>query len=580
MVAVAVRAKKPAGALRRRNSGSGGRRRGTNGGRDRRLDHAVEWRSPAPLWDAELADPDSTAVNRPAILRFAGDDFMETLADSLQSSPDSLLEYVAQPETWRQERAGWLPSDDERWEENAFKLYQPSQNRFYLIAADLVCRIPGLPGRAVDQRAEERVSFVIRRLVPVDPESGIDLNSPPDYQEEAWGPWDGGRWQPVDSRQKLAVVGEVAEERVPLFSLSFELEGQKRRVLAGLIPTASRETYEADPASNPVIPPGTGGEEDPRPTLFETRVYRPLKDLLRGELREDEVAQASTFILLDFAEFLHDGLPGVWAEVGPNSGYSHSKSVKRTARTIEEKKLIQRLQTEVISGEEGDQITWSEALTQVWGARELLLAGSEEGPLIPIEADKVSTAEVESLKSEVDRAIEAAGAYKPPQGRDSAANEPPDLPKFDPEAGAYYVVRCVYERPRCGDLHPPLVSEASRPFQIASFFDPDAPARPVRISLPTDTSISGLRKFKRNVSFFASKQLRSQMERLRGVGFGDLEEDGPGKGSRFDLGMVCSLSIPIITICALVLLMIIVQLLNIVFWWLPFFKICFPVKRP
>ena len=40
--------------------------------------------------------------------------------------------------------------------------------------------------------------------------------------------------------------------------------------------------------------------------------------------------------------------------------------------------------------------------------------------------------------------------------------------------------------------------------------------------------------------------------------------------------MICSLSIPIITICALILLMIIVSLLNIVFFWVPLFKICLP----
>jgi hypothetical protein len=45
----------------------------------------------------------------------------------------------------------------------------------------------------------------------------------------------------------------------------------------------------------------------------------------------------------------------------------------------------------------------------------------------------------------------------------------------------------------------------------------------------------------------------------------------------FELGFICSLSIPIITLCAFILLMIFVQLLNIVFWWLPFFKICFPI---
>ena len=44
--------------------------------------------------------------------------------------------------------------------------------------------------------------------------------------------------------------------------------------------------------------------------------------------------------------------------------------------------------------------------------------------------------------------------------------------------------------------------------------------------------------------------------------------------------MICSFSIPIITICALIVLMIFVSLLNIVFWWLPFFRICLPILLP
>jgi hypothetical protein len=45
-----------------------------------------------------------------------------------------------------------------------------------------------------------------------------------------------------------------------------------------------------------------------------------------------------------------------------------------------------------------------------------------------------------------------------------------------------------------------------------------------------------------------------------------------------DLGLVCSFSIPIITICALIVLMIAISLLNIVFWWMPFLRICFPLQ--
>ena len=73
-----------------------------------------------------------------------------------------------------------------------------------------------------------------------------------------------------------------------------------------------------------------------------------------------------------------------------------------------------------------------------------------------------------------------------------------------------------------------------------------------------------------------SNQLRAQMSRV-----GDAKKalNGElGAEQQFDLGVLCSFSIPIITIVALFLLMIFVVLLNIVFWWLPFFRICFPVN--
>ena len=44
------------------------------------------------------------------------------------------------------------------------KLFQPGHMRFYLVSAALVCRQPGLPDRAVDAGAGERVGYVVRRL--------------------------------------------------------------------------------------------------------------------------------------------------------------------------------------------------------------------------------------------------------------------------------------------------------------------------------------------------------------------------------------------------------------------------------
>ena len=177
-----------------------------------------------------------------------------------------------------------------------------------------------------------------------------------------------------------------------------------------------------------------------------------------------------------------------------------------------------------------------------------------------------------TLRTRVASVLPAA----PPTNSPASNTARPTVPQFAPDGSTLYVLRCVYQRPQCKPPRPEIVSAASEQFTIAPFFDFDAPARPIRISMPVDTSIAGLRKFRKNVSFLLSNQLRSQMERAT-----DLQKalDGDlGAAQSFDLGMICSFSIPIITICALIVLMIFLVLLNFVFWWLPFFRICFPIS--
>ena len=153
----------------------------------------------------------------------------------------------------------------------------------------------------------------------------------------------------------------------------------------------------------------------------------------------------------------------------------------------------------------------------------------------------------------------------------------------------WFVIRCVLEQPGCEPLHSGVVSPPTEPFQMAGFFDPDAPARPIRIGLPIDTTPGGLRKFDRNTAFVISDTLCGQIQRLKGLTLADLvlsvlpwpfHKDLPdlqsGKGV-CTTGMICSLSIPIVTICALILLIIMVTLFDFIFRWLPFFIFCFPV---
>ncbi|GAA0331848.1 hypothetical protein GCM10009087_47540 [Sphingomonas oligophenolica] len=158
-----------------------------------------------------------------------------------------------------------------------------------------------------------------------------------------------------------------------------------------------------------------------------------------------------------------------------------------------------------------------------------------------------------------------------------------------------FILRFVHLNADCGPIHPPTLSEPSVPFELANFFDPDAPARPVRITLPMDTSPAGLRKHARGTAFVLSDMLCGQVQRAKGMGFIDLVlqvlpwplhkdiDTGDGGGCKnangIDIGMICSLSIPIITICALILLTIIITLLDFIFRWVPFFILCFPVPK-
>lgn len=179
-----------------------------------------------------------------------------------------------------------------------------------------------------------------------------------------------------------------------------------------------------------------------------------------------------------------------------------------------------------------------------------------------------------------------------------AESELPEIPLTQQTAVALedyrFVIRCVYERPNCGPLQTEVLSEPTEPFQMASYFDPEAPGRPLRIPMPLDISPAGLRKFNRNAGFVVSDMFCGQLKRMRGYSLGDLvlsvlpwpfHKDLPdpgssgscskGGGTRF--GMICSLSIPIVTICAFVLLIIMVTLFDIFFRWIPYLFTCLPI---
>ena len=159
----------------------------------------------------------------------------------------------------------------------------------------------------------------------------------------------------------------------------------------------------------------------------------------------------------------------------------------------------------------------------------------------------------------------------------------------------WFVIRCVYERPHCGPLFPAVVSAPTRLFQMAPFFYPDAPTRPIRIPMPVDISPAGLRKFQKNTGFVISDMLCGKIKKIRKMSLGDLVlsvlpwpfhkdlpdpgDTGPCEKDGLGFGIICSLSIPIVTLCALIILMIMVALFDLFFRWLPFLFLCLPLPK-
>jgi hypothetical protein len=146
--------------------------------------------------------------------------------------------------------------------------------------------------------------------------------------------------------------------------------------------------------------------------------------------------------------------------------------------------------------------------------------------------------------------------------------------RFDDE-GALYVVRAFV---RLKPQHPGcpaqlLWSQYSEPFTVAPWHEPgDAP--PITVPLPDLFDREVLKKLKPNVAFVVPKKLA----RLLQADVKDLMA-GKGSGEGFSIGWICGFSIPIITICAFIVLMIFLVILNLIFWWLPFLKVCIPIPR-
>lgn len=469
----------------------------------------------------------------------------------------------------------------------------------------------------------------------------------------------GNGWQKVARTDSADAASLAAgEETLPLFNMSFnEDDGRKRKLLAGVIPVGKREAYQTATkrnATNPsllddprmyllraqvtgpwkslleqadVIKNIQAGEPTISPPLPNPPDSSVANKLIKDT--REQMQTGSWYTLLDFTEFLRDQINNVWRAVTDEPGFTLTDTDEiNLFNALENTRPSNALKTALTSGSaiyttQSVKSSLSDALKSIVDFKDRLEQAtlsydrakadpnnaSQPDPTwppflfpladhltgVPLPPDGATAANLDAALDKIDQLTELVRLALPEQ----ETTEGPPAPlasrtPFDIRDG-WYVIRCVFERPACGPLEPPIVSDPTLPFQMAGFFDPDAPARPVRIGLPIDTSPAGLRKFDKNTAFMMSDMLCGQVDRFKAMTLGDLvrsvlpwpfhkdlpvPEKGPCKtsdGSGLELGIMCSLSIPIITICALILLMIIVTLLDFIFRWIPYFILCFPI---
>ena len=264
------------------------------------IKHNIQWRGPGPLWMQQstvgMRNVNDALSAKPTILRFATDNFMDDLIDTLADRPQNLIDYIARPETWREpmeapsqqpikenetgisrivtrthNRARLLAeaksdkakthtakeaaqrhflSDDKEFH-LPLKLFQPAHQRYYLVSASLVKNETGLPDYKVQPTNQEKASYIMRRLVPPEDASDDKSRTPDDsWEEYAFVQTSRGAvWKSLgkfDSPASKLLVNQ--EEQHSLFPSRYAENCCDRTIYSGLIPVGKREAWMAAPA--------------------------------------------------------------------------------------------------------------------------------------------------------------------------------------------------------------------------------------------------------------------------------------------------------------------------------------------
>jgi hypothetical protein len=558
---------------------------------------SLGWLAPAPLWGEGEIGLESSELLQPFLTELTSDQFVTEFLGVMGAQGGASPAQLGS-------MAPAVTSDGT--DTGPYRLFQPLSQRYYLVVASLVCRRVGIPDRAVRLSKGERTTFVVRRVA--------------DGGEQAWVPGPpatpgdppSGSWNAASPKQLF-----VGEEKLPMHAApvaAFAAPGStgaafgmseagRRTVYYGYIATGRRErmvtALDDSAAVAALLSIDPSQKEGVALGDLVSRVIQPwgvLQGVFPAESPPPGQPPAGTntdysslYILLDLDDWLDTHLSAVYKALVDGTSMSGAAG-----------DLLDKFSTVHVGTRDAppDQpppppnqwtpespapITLLQALQQLTKYQPLVTGGSIAAPL-STSYDLESSPFVPALPAEWLEDSTVTGslanvALLALQEADVQPTVPSELSgmiKTDPAAPVpgyspdTYAIRTVFEHDPCA----PVLSACSRPFQLARVMDGDAPARKIRIAMP---DISNLRQFKRGVAIEMPPSLRRVLDR---VNPGMLQGKGLGGDPGVELGMICSFSIQIMWVLSFIVMFLFAISFNLIFWWMAFIKICFPIPVP
>ncbi|HXH78130.1 hypothetical protein [Nocardioides sp.] len=523
----------------------------------------VQWLAPSPLWDSGPVGTAAAGLLNPWIAELKTDTFVDDFLGLLAGtagSPADLADLA--PET----TVGGVSTAP-------YRLFQPLSQRYYFVAAELVCRRPGIPDHVVG--AGESAFFVMRRLRANGTEEGF---VPGSGKTGSWLPAGAGLLDGEQRHPMLpAPVAPYAAAGSTTAALGLGLEsGSGRTLFYGYIPVGVRETL-ARPMPDPAkklaelitTPAPPGGWPDPIHSWLHQRVIDPWRRMLPPLPAPANPSYASLFLLLDLGDWLAQHLSTV-----------HQAIVGGGSLTGAVGDLLDALEDVDVPLQGGGSVTLRAALAATVPFRPLVTGAEIAGPSTKYRLDQVSglgswlagPTSATSLSGLARAALAVApeAPVVPPELEGMILEREEPLPGAPAGSGTTYVIRVVYDHAPCE----PVISAPTHRFELARALDADAPARKILLQMP---DVTNMRQFDRGVAIELPPGLQRALDRVTPE---MLKGDPMGPDNGIALGWICSFSLQIIFLVAFIVMFIFLLLLNIVFFWMPFLKICFPVPVP